>query len=251
MTRVPARPALAPARGASTHGSHRSPGGPARGLRRAGAAALAVGLALAALLVSGSPASAADGPTVITIVGGDLAGPVSVHADSQPDVFNSLLRQVSWMQGAVGTPMSVDQSKLGAKYTVTVLTGAAAGQVYDLYPAASGGPRAYRPAAQPQGKATEAWFYAPLSMPDVLRSAGVQVADTALGGDATDQELQQASLTNDSATGTGSVKVKFRDELGPLKTAVLSSVGTSLAALLLLFGAARFSRYRYRRRISG
>jgi hypothetical protein len=252
MTRVSVRPAPTPqSRGASMRGTRRWHGTPARVLRHVGGAVLATALLLAALLVSGSPASAAGDPTLITINGGDLGAPVAVHSDSQPDLFTSLLRQVSWMQGAVGTPMAIDEAKLGAKYTVTVSTGAAPAQVYDLYPAAGGGPRAHRPAAQPSGTTADAWFYAPLSLPDVLRSAGVQVADTALGGDATDQDLQQASLHGGTGTEANSVKVNFRNVLGPMKTAVLTSVGTSLAALLLLFAAARFSRYRYRRRISG
>jgi hypothetical protein len=49
---------------------------------------------------------------------------------------------------------------------------------------------------------------------------------------------------------TESVSLNVRGVLLQLRTVVLTSVGTSVGALLLLFGAARFSRARYRRRTS-
>jgi len=51
-----------------------------------------------------------------------------------------------------------------------------------------------------------------------------------------------------STVTTESVSLNVRGLLLQLRTVVLTSVGTCVAALLLLFGAARFSRARYRRR---
>jgi len=210
--------------------------------RRGGALAVTVLAALLALLGAGSPASAASGPTLITIAGDSLRTPIALHSDGQADLFNALLRQLSWMQGAAGTPMKVDQGTLGHKFTVTVAAAGSPVQVYDIYPEATGGPRAFRPAAQPQGKSSDAWFYAAVSLPSVLRAAGVPLSDTGIAGP--DHENYGSTVT------TESVSLNARSLLTQLRTVVLTSVGTSVGALLLLFGAARFSRARYRRRAS-
>src|SRR4051812_114302 len=184
-----------------------------RALRRAAAAAAALGIVATALLVTGSPAQAAGNPTLITIAGGDLAAPIAVPSDGKPDLFNALLRQLAWMQGAVGTPMAIDASKLGSKYTVTLSAGADAAQVYDIYPAAVGGPRAFRPAAQPQAKSTDAWFYAAISLPDVLRAAGVPLLDT--GPDFAG--LDQAGLQGGDVSAESVARIKLKNELRPLR----------------------------------
>jgi hypothetical protein len=51
-----------------------------------------------------------------------------------------------------------------------------------MYPLAPGGPRAHRPAAQPQGKVGEAWFYASVAMPDTLSAAGVPLVKPSASG---------------------------------------------------------------------
>ncbi len=249
MTRATASPAI-PTGTRRVAPSRPTTARTARGwlLRRAGAAVLALGTVLAALLLTGAPAAAANAPTLITITGTNVGIPVMVHSDTQADLFNELLKQLSWMQGATGTPMQVKQETLGTKYTATISAGGDAVQVYDLYPEAVGGPRAFRPAAQPTGKSSDGWFYASVSLPDVLHAAGVSIAnsDTQIG-------LQQAGLEGvdiGTTTQATSLRVNLRGELAQLKTAMLSSVATSFGALVLLFGAARFSRYRYRRRAS-
>ena len=63
--------------------------------------------------------------------------------------------------------------KLGPKYTLTVLTRTTPMQVYDLYPLASGGPRAHRPAKQFSANKTDGWFYGRLTMSETLRVSGV------------------------------------------------------------------------------
>jgi hypothetical protein len=145
-------------------------------------------IALAALLaVLAAPgltpgAQAADPPSAITIKGTGLSQAINVRAKDQPDLFNALLRQVSWMATQPGDPITPDPAKLGPAYTMTVFVGTAASQVYDMYPLAPGGPRAHRPAAQPQGKVGEAWFYASVAMPDTLSAAGVPLVKPSASG---------------------------------------------------------------------
>jgi hypothetical protein len=51
-------------------------------------------------------------------------------------------------------------------------------QTYDLYPLATGGSKAFRPAAQPdKRKTTATWIYAHLTMGNALRQAGVPLGD--------------------------------------------------------------------------
>ncbi len=209
--------------------------------RRLGAAALALGAVLVALLIGAQPAAAASSPTLITIAGDSLAKPINVSADARPDVFAALLKQLGWMQGATGTPMKIDQQKLGPKFTVTVAGAGGAEQLYDVYPVAAGGPRAFRPAAQPLGKSSDAWFFVAVGLPDLLTAAGVDL------GEALVADPGMEPLTADESTGHG-VDVKA---LGAqLQLALATSVLTSVGALVVLFGAARFSRRRYRRRTS-
>jgi hypothetical protein len=150
------------------------------------AARLAIAL-VATLAVLAAPglataAHAADPPSTIAIKGPGLPQALTVRASAQPDLFAALLRQVSWMAGQAGDPIQPDPTKLGPAYSLTVYVGAAAAQVYDLYPQAPGGPRAHRPAAQPGGPTTEAWFYASVAMPDMLSAAGVPLVRPSASG---------------------------------------------------------------------
>jgi hypothetical protein len=120
-----------------------------------------------------APASAA-GPTAITITGPGLSAPMTVKSGTQPDVFSVLWRQVNWMADRPGQTNAPKASKQGPKYTVVVMVKNAARQTYDLYPLAEGGPRAFRPAKQPDQRATtSAWFFGRLNMSEALRAAGV------------------------------------------------------------------------------
>lgn len=138
------------------------------------------------LLASPASAAPANTPSAVTITGEGLAQPITVQAAEKPELFTAVLSQVSWLQGK-GQTSSPKPDKLGPKYTVTVLVGEAAKQTYDLYPLASGGPRAFRPAKQPDKKVktTAAWFYGRLTMSETLRAAGVPLpeqADSLHGG---------------------------------------------------------------------
>lgn len=131
---------------------------------------------LAAPLISAMPAHAAPAksPNLITVSGEGMAEALSLRADARPELFSALLSQVNWLSSGKGQASGPKKDKLGPKYTVVVHVGDAAKQTYDLYPLATGGPRAYRPAKQPdKRKTTAAWFYGRLEMPDVLRTAGV------------------------------------------------------------------------------
>lgn len=123
-------------------------------------------------------------PTAVTIEGKDLEK-ITVGAEDRADLFNRVLSEVNWLSGATPSSSKPADDKLGPKYTVTVLIGDKANQVYDVYPSAAGGPRAYRPASQPTGKKTAGWFYGRLTMSESLRIAGVPLeekADVVSGG---------------------------------------------------------------------
>jgi hypothetical protein len=148
--------------------------------------------ALALLVAVSAPLSAAtaahavppSGPTSVTITG-EGAEPLTVSAETNPELFKAILDQVSWLRGN-GHASSPKAPDLGSKYTVVVLVNDVAKQTYDLYPLASGGPRAFRPAKQPDlRKTTAAWFFGRLNMPETLRAAGMPLpekADVMSGG---------------------------------------------------------------------
>jgi hypothetical protein len=166
-------------------------GGSSRGGQLARAQAPFTGLLVAGLLVAGllvaglaiaSPSSAATvraaRPNAVTISGPGIAQTLTVRARQRPEEFAALLAEVSWLSSRSGLTGEPDASKLGDKYVLTVFTGNKPAQRYDLYPLAGGGPRVFRPARQPDQRATTAaWFYGRLSLPDSLRSAGVPLAD--------------------------------------------------------------------------
>ncbi|MBX6358129.1 MAG: hypothetical protein IRZ05_20060 [Micromonosporaceae bacterium] len=132
---------------------------------------------------SASPASAsaahagavaAPRPDAVAITGPGLEQTLTVRASEDPDRFAALFAEVNWLSRRSGLAQAPDASKLGDKYVLTVFTGGKPTQSYDLYPLASGGPRVFRPAKQPdKHRTTAAWFYGRLSLPDTLREAGV------------------------------------------------------------------------------
>jgi hypothetical protein len=139
----------------------------------------AVLVAVAAPLLVPSPALAAPPkPDAITIDGEGLAEPITVRAKTNPELFEALLSQVNWLANAKGQTTSPKAEKLGRKFTVVVRIGDQAKQAYDLYPLAAGGPRAFRPAKQPdKRKSSNAWFYGRLNMSETLRAAGVPLPE--------------------------------------------------------------------------
>jgi hypothetical protein len=97
-----------------------------------------------------------------------------VQQATQPRLFDTVLGEVNWLATAKPQTTAPAAKNLGPKYTVTVFVKNAATQAYDLYPMATGGPRAHRAAKQPGGKkVADGWFYGRLTMPESLRVSGV------------------------------------------------------------------------------
>ena len=115
-------------------------------------------------------------PTTVTIAGKGITGKLTVQAADQPGIFKQLLSEVNWLATAKPQTTAPAASKLGPKYTLTILIKNKATYVYDLYPMAAGGPRAHRPAKQPSGKKADGWFYGRLTMSESLRISGVPLA---------------------------------------------------------------------------
>jgi hypothetical protein len=136
------------------------------------------GALVAALLVAGmapAPAQAAPAkPTSITVTGRDT-GKLTVDAADREEVFQLLLSEVSWLATATPQTSAPAKNKLGPKFTLTVYAKKAPQQTYDLYPLATGGPRAFRPAKQPSGTKKAGWFYGRLTMSESLRVSGVPI----------------------------------------------------------------------------
>ena len=188
------------------------------------------------------PASAA-GPTSITIAGQGLSRPLGLRADADPELFAAVLSQVAWIAVATGQTSGMPPKKLGPKYTVVVFVKDVARQTYDLYPLAEGGPRAHRPAKQPdKRKTTSAWFFGRLTMSETLRVAGVPLPirpDALSGGigggvgsDTVDDRTDAAS-SFDPAGDMGVVFAQWR-QLFLLNGAVVLLIALGLAGFSLL-----------------
>ena len=112
-------------------------------------------------------------------------GLITIQAADRPEIFQLLLSEVSWLANATPQTPAPKASKLGPRYTLTILVKDKPHQVYEMYPLAAGGPRAHRPAKQPSGKKTDGWFYGRLTMSESLRVSGVPLearADVVSGG---------------------------------------------------------------------
>jgi hypothetical protein len=199
---------------------------------------LTVGLVTAAAAFGVvTPASASDAPTSVSIEGAGLSGPVVVKSNQQHDLFATLIRQVGWMSGGSGDPMVPDPATLGAKYRLTMFVDQRPVQVCDVYPQATGGPRAYRPADQPQNKTSEAWFYASLSLPDLLRAAGVPL---------TRPDYADPAGYIPASVPTTAPTFSLGKTLGAQLRTLLAWIGTALLVLAVVLAAALRSR-RYNR----
>jgi hypothetical protein len=196
------------------------------------------------MLVPGR-AWAADTPNTITIVGAGISAPITLRSDSQKEQFTAMLRQVDWMATRGGDFAKPNASTLGPKYTVTIFTNGVASQVYDVYPQAAGGPRAHRPANQPKGKATDAWYYATVTLPNVMRAVGVPLPEPSSSGQAGGGTYEDPGYQPDVPTATSSFSLG--KELSNARLLIAATAGTSLVVLLLLFGAAQLSRRRWSR----
>ena len=160
-------------------------------------------------------------PTAVQVTGKTAEDKIIVQQAERRELFQRLLSEVNWLASATPTTTKPKADKLGPKYTVTVLVKDKATQVYDVYPLASGGPRAYRPAKQPTGKKAAGWFYGRLTMSESLRVAGVPLKekpDVVAGG-----------------IGGGVGEEVKTEELDPL--AVGNDVLSQMRTLFLLNGA--------------
>lgn len=147
----------------------------AGGLLAAGLSAAAAAPALAA--PAPSPTGPPKNPITVTITGEGMADPLLITAENDSNGFDAVYGEVSWLAGATGVNASPKAELLGPKYTAVIAVNGVPKQTYDLYPMASGGSRAFRPAAQPDKRKTQAtWIYAHLTMASALRQAGVPVA---------------------------------------------------------------------------
>jgi len=183
-------------------------------------AALTVTLGIGPATAMASPRRS-PAPTKISIAGSQLTDKIVVQRSTQAQLFNTLLTEVSWL--AVATPQTnAPKAKaLGPKYTVTVLSRNTVQQTYDLYPLATGGPRAHRPAKQPTGKVTDGWFFGRLTMPQSLRMAGAP--------------LKAKTDVVVSGIGGGAGEDVTADEIDPV--AGLNSFLSQMQRLFLLNGA--------------
>lgn len=187
-------------------------------------------------------AFADDGPTAVSLKGTGVAQTITVRAKDDQDLFNALLRQVSWMAGQPGDPISPDPTKLGPVVTLTVFVGTTASQVYDLYPQAPGGPRAHRPAKQPAGQVADAWFYASVAMPDMLSAAGVPLPRPSASGP--DSGLAYGDPVGFVPVGatTSPASLGLKHTLRESERTLLLWLVTPFAVILLLFLAAQRAR---------
>jgi hypothetical protein len=118
----------------------------------------------------------------ITINGDLLAHSITLRSDQQTKQFAALITEVDWLVSRPGVAKSPAADKLGPKFTVVTAVNGVDKQTYDLYPQAAGGPRVFRPAAQPdKRKVTAGWFYGRFSMESSLRQAGVPLGTAPAG----------------------------------------------------------------------
>lgn len=207
---------------------------------------LLIALTVLAALVPAAAARAASTPDSLTIVGQGMSAPITIQSDKQQQLYTDVLRQVGWMASRDGDYTKPNMSTLGPKYTITLFTAGVAGQVYDVYPQAEGGPRAHRPKSQPKGKpVAEAWFYATVTLPSVLRAAGVTLTQPAASGQTggaayNDPGYQPEDLTTSST-------FSMAKEIAEARLAFVATAAIAVVVLLMLFGAAQISRRRWNR----
>jgi hypothetical protein len=200
---------------------------------------MSVGVA-PALAAQAGPALAAPKappkPTAVQITGKFPGGKLTVQQAERGELFQRLLSEVNWLATAVPTASKPTPEKLGPKFTVTVFIKDKATQVYDTYPNAAGGPRAYRPAKQPTGKKTAGWFYGRLTMSESLRLSGVPLKekpDVVTGGIGGGIGEDVASDELNPVEGVNEFLAEFR-RLFLLNGAVLLVILLGLAGIAFL-----------------
>jgi hypothetical protein len=148
------------------------------------------GLFAAALLLLGAPAFGAPTPSpkpspsptvrTITISSDMLTAPIVLRSDQHQRQFTAMAGEVDWLAGGTSPLKAPAADKLGPKFVVLAAVNGVDKQTYDLYPLAAGGPRVFRPAAQPdKRKVTAAWFLGRFTMDASLRGAGISLGTAA------------------------------------------------------------------------
>ncbi|GAB1690210.1 hypothetical protein [Krasilnikovia sp. M28-CT-15] len=179
---------------------------------------------------------APPGPTSLEITGKELEDKLVLDAAVQKQLFDRMLSEVSWLSGARSQTVAPSASRLGPKYTVTVLVQNEPFRVFELFPLAKGGPRAHRPGRQPEGKSSDAWFYGRLSMHESLRVSGVplepkpDVLSGGIGGGIGHQvEVEEL----DPAEGVNTLLTEMR-ELMMLNGAIVVVILVGLGSIAFL-----------------
>jgi hypothetical protein len=186
-------------------------------------------LALCASVLLAPGAAWAQSPSAVTIAGPGIAGTLTVTDAHQQDQFQTLLNLVSWMADAPGDPMTPDTGSLGDRYTLTLMTAGTPVTRIDLYPHAQGGPRAFRPGHQPDGRVrADAWFYASVMTPSRLAAAGVPVSG-----------VKVDSLTSPLDVHPVEPSVAWHKAMGLFRRDFLLSVAVGILMSLVLAGIAR------------
>ncbi|GAB2941891.1 hypothetical protein GCM10027280_33090 [Micromonospora polyrhachis] len=186
----------------------------------------------------GSPES----PAAVTITGPGITEPLHVRAAADVILFDAVMEQVGWMTKSTQTTSAPKSDGLGPKYTVVVLEGDVAKQTYDLYPLAEGGPRAFRPAEQPDRRKTSAaWFFGRLDMSETLRAAGAPLSEqqNQVGGGG--GGVERATTDKEQAPTKD-----FGQVVGDLREMLLLNVGVLVLITLALAGIALLVRRRTR-----
>jgi hypothetical protein len=201
-----------------------------------------VAIVLGIMPVAGQAApKASTTPTTVTVVGKGITGKLTVQAADQPGIFNQLLSEVNWLATTKPQTTAPKADKLGVKYTMTILIKDKPTATYDLYPEASGGPRAHRPAKQPNGrKVVDGWFYGRLTMSESLRISGVPLAakpDDVSGGIGGGLGAETVQDTSDPSAG-------INDFLGQLRQLFLLNGAVVVVILLGLAGISYLIRRR-------
>ncbi|MEU1754166.1 hypothetical protein ABZ436_16065 [Micromonospora matsumotoense] len=209
-----------------------------------------VAMVVAAVVLTTGPAAQAAGahqaapktpPAGVDITGVGLTEPLRLRVDTAPTHVVAVIDQVSWF-GRTGEAKGPKPADLGPKYTIVVLAGDVPKQTYDLYPLAKGGPRAFRPAKQPDlRKTTAGWFLGRLTMSETLRAAGVPLErrlDTVTGGVGGGERTLPEDGLNPGRD--------LDDAIAELQRLLLLNVGVMLVITVGLAGIALLVRRRTR-----
>ena len=209
-------------------------------LATTGAAAPA--LAAARLPTVAGQAPKAPQATAVVISAEGIAD-ITVTPKDKPQLFTDLLREVVFMSGTVSQISAPKKETLGKKFTVVVQFDNKPRYSYDLYPMAQGGPKAFRPAAQPDKKVktTASWFLGRMTMSEALRIAGAPIPEKpdvisgGIGGG--ERVIPDDALPNGRDLDT---------LLGELRRLVLLNGGVVLVLAFMVAGVALIIRHRTR-----